>query len=85
MAYFHASLYLLVQVGEGNETSKWENLHIQDYVLVATLPALFLSSGFALFTQAGMFVTAEAAVSTLIVQETTTKTLTAVLYFKKRA
>lgn len=52
---------------------------MQDYVLVATLPALFLSSGSALFTQAGMFVTTDAAVSTLIFQETTTKTLTAVL------
>lgn len=79
MAYFHASLYLLTQVGEGNDTSQWQNVHIWDYVPVATPPALFLSSGSALFTQAGMFVTTDTAIFTLILQKTTTKSFTAVL------
>lgn len=85
MAYFHAPLHLLVQVGEGNKTSKQKRLHIQDSVPVATLPALFLSRGSAFFTQAVTFVITEAAIFTLIFPETTTKTFTAVLYFKRRA
>lgn len=55
-----------------------ESLCIQEYVLVATLP-LFHPCGFALLTQASMFIITEAAGSTLIFQESMTKTFTAVL------
>lgn len=56
--YFHGSLYLLIQVREGNEASKMRG-HIGDYTLVTTLPVLLLSSGSVLFTKASVFVTIE--------------------------